>query len=471
MKFCEKLVVMRKKNNMSQEQLADRLNVSRQAVSKWESGNSVPDMTKIMELCKILNCSLEELVDDGIAKKTSSNNEGKLDINSYFKEILNFITKTINMFWSMTFNEKIKCVLEMLFIILLLFFTWGMLGGIIRNIFQNILSLLPDEANNLIVGFCSVIYGLIGFILGIIVVIHIFKIRYLDYFITIEDENATTKSKEAAIENDDNKEKVQQLKFIDNKKNKIIIRDPKHSTYSFFGILAKILVLIIKLNLAICSIFAIITFVLLVFFQTMSIWFIRKSIFFLGTTLLLLGLLMINYLVLKFIYNFIFNLKFKFRRSFIIFVIGLAFSGIGIGISYCDYLTFDKLSYSKDRSQYKIKEFNVEMRDNIVINNHSNAEFEYIVDNNISDVKLEVIYNKNYNLTLKSYDDELEDKYYSYSINYYSNSYDQFDTINALVDNIKKSRRFDSEYGVIDKIKIYANEENIQKIKYNNEVS
>ena len=43
------------------------------------------------------------------------------------------------------------------------------------------------------------------------------------------------------------------------------------------------------------------------------------------------------------------------------------------------------------------------MRDNIVINNHSNAEFEYIVDNNISDVKLEVIYNKNYNLTLKSY--------------------------------------------------------------------
>ena len=67
--------------------------------------------------------------------------------------------------------------------------------------------------------------------------------------------------------------------------------------------------------------------------------------------------------------------------------------------------------------------------------------------------------------------DTLEDKYYSYSINYYSNSYDQFDTINALVDNIKKSRRFDSEYGVIDKIKIYANEENIQKIKYNNEVS
>ena len=36
MKFCDKLVKMRKNNNMSQEQLADRLGMSRQAISKWE---------------------------------------------------------------------------------------------------------------------------------------------------------------------------------------------------------------------------------------------------------------------------------------------------------------------------------------------------------------------------------------------------------------------------------------------------
>ena len=44
MKFCDKLARMRKNNNLSQEQFADKMGVSRQAVSKWESGQSIPDM-------------------------------------------------------------------------------------------------------------------------------------------------------------------------------------------------------------------------------------------------------------------------------------------------------------------------------------------------------------------------------------------------------------------------------------------
>ena len=46
MKFCEKLAKQRKNNNLSQEQLAEMLSVSRQAVSKWENGSSYPDMDK-----------------------------------------------------------------------------------------------------------------------------------------------------------------------------------------------------------------------------------------------------------------------------------------------------------------------------------------------------------------------------------------------------------------------------------------
>ena len=49
MRFCEKLAVKRKQNNLSQEQFADTLGVSRQAVSKWESGTSYPDMDKIIK--------------------------------------------------------------------------------------------------------------------------------------------------------------------------------------------------------------------------------------------------------------------------------------------------------------------------------------------------------------------------------------------------------------------------------------
>ena len=77
MRFCEKLAVKRKQNNLSQEQFADTLGVSRQAVSKWESGTSYPDMDKIIKMTQILNCTLEDLLDDGtIGKNRRKENPG-----------------------------------------------------------------------------------------------------------------------------------------------------------------------------------------------------------------------------------------------------------------------------------------------------------------------------------------------------------------------------------------------------------
>ena len=55
MKFCDKLQKIRKENNVTQEQLADKLNVSRQAVSKWESGTAYPDTEKLIQISKIFN--------------------------------------------------------------------------------------------------------------------------------------------------------------------------------------------------------------------------------------------------------------------------------------------------------------------------------------------------------------------------------------------------------------------------------
>ena len=48
--FADKLVDLRKKSGWSQEELAEKLNVSRQAVSKWEGAQSVPDMARIIQL-------------------------------------------------------------------------------------------------------------------------------------------------------------------------------------------------------------------------------------------------------------------------------------------------------------------------------------------------------------------------------------------------------------------------------------
>lgn len=64
MKFEEKLIKLRKEKGMSQEELGDKLNVSRQTISKWETGMSTPDIKKLNEIGKIFNVSLESLTDN-----------------------------------------------------------------------------------------------------------------------------------------------------------------------------------------------------------------------------------------------------------------------------------------------------------------------------------------------------------------------------------------------------------------------
>ena len=58
MKFGENLRNLRKIKKLSQEQLAEKMHVSRQSVSKWETGICLPDVSLFQELCKILDISL-----------------------------------------------------------------------------------------------------------------------------------------------------------------------------------------------------------------------------------------------------------------------------------------------------------------------------------------------------------------------------------------------------------------------------
>ena len=62
MSFSDNLQVLRKRNNMTQEQLAEQLEVSRQAVSKWESGQSYPEMEKLLIICDMFHCDMDSLV-------------------------------------------------------------------------------------------------------------------------------------------------------------------------------------------------------------------------------------------------------------------------------------------------------------------------------------------------------------------------------------------------------------------------
>lgn len=64
--LAEKIIDLRKKNGWSQEQLADKLGVSRQSISKWESAQSTPDMKKIVALSELFGVSTDYLLKDGM---------------------------------------------------------------------------------------------------------------------------------------------------------------------------------------------------------------------------------------------------------------------------------------------------------------------------------------------------------------------------------------------------------------------
>ncbi|MFR0771763.1 MAG: helix-turn-helix transcriptional regulator [Limosilactobacillus pontis] len=59
--LSQQLIALRQQAHLSQEQVASQLHVSRQAISKWENGTTLPDIEKIVQLATILNVSLMSL--------------------------------------------------------------------------------------------------------------------------------------------------------------------------------------------------------------------------------------------------------------------------------------------------------------------------------------------------------------------------------------------------------------------------
>ena len=82
MRFNEKLVNLRKKHNLSQEQVAEKLKVARQTISKWELGETTPEMDKLIMISELYNITLDELMKEEnegqIANDPNNTNSQKL---------------------------------------------------------------------------------------------------------------------------------------------------------------------------------------------------------------------------------------------------------------------------------------------------------------------------------------------------------------------------------------------------------
>ena len=77
MKFNENLKYLRKEANLTQEQFAEKLNVTSQAVSKWENGKNIPDLAIMLEISKLFNVEIDEIVKGEFKKSVKLPNMNK----------------------------------------------------------------------------------------------------------------------------------------------------------------------------------------------------------------------------------------------------------------------------------------------------------------------------------------------------------------------------------------------------------
>ena len=91
MSFAERILYCRKKAMLSQEELASKLGVSRQAVSKWETGESIPDMNNLAALAEIFDVSLDWLIKGEEEKRQE--NRGKVPFEERLPKFLGNMVK------------------------------------------------------------------------------------------------------------------------------------------------------------------------------------------------------------------------------------------------------------------------------------------------------------------------------------------------------------------------------------------
>lgn len=445
MKFCEKLQKLRKDRGYSQEQLADLLEVSRQSVSKWESGTTYPEMDKLLSLCKIFNVTLDDLTNDNVTDKNIKE-RSKNNFSNLFYSILDIINKSFEMFKSMTSKEKGKCIIELfiLFIILLIFkIPFNYINNSIIKIFINFSSKTYDILSSIWYFISNTIY----LILFIAIFVYVYKIRFLDKFnrsegIKIKDDN------------DNN------VKFTEDNNDLILDNKKEKHNFFLFDILAKIFNIFLKMCIILILLPIIISFIILVIITTLTLIMQFVGIHFIGIFIALLGGVLFLLVIIELLIKILLNANLINKRMFLIFLGSLITLGVGIGISTyeiskVDYKDELPTSVSADTYEYTFK-----MRDDLVFFDYFNTN--YVINNDLKD---------DVNIVVNYYDD-----YLNVNIDLNNNflgiyKYVSFDKtlnyIDLIKNDLKKKKLYNYNLLMNMDVKIETSEKNINIIKNN----
>ncbi len=445
MNFCNNLQKLRKNKNISQEQLAEELGVSRQAVSKWESGASYPEMDKLVLLCKIFNCNLDDLINKDITQIEDLSSSKKI-LTNFIKSIGDGITKTIKMIENFSFKDLVKFIIQILVIVLVI--------AICRIPF----SLVEDAIYNILVKYqnniiCNVFLTFFEFIISIgysvfaiITFFYIYKVKFLN---------------EVEVINKESNKKTSDINKQTKSSDKYIIKSNKMTILEF---LTMLLIWFLKFMVIVFMIPTLISLLTTIVCFTLFIVLLFKGLLLTGPILITISLIVFGVVLLEIMFNFIVNKKSTYKRVFIAMISSIAVFGIGVLFSMIYFSNLKLMDRPSPKFKNKKMEQVISMNDSLFIYNY-NGNINYEVDPNLSndEVKLTLSY---YSNTITPKVNKNDDNTYSIGV-IQSKYFRMQDYTDDIINNLKKKRVY-TYYGVNDiNVSVFASEENINKIKEN----
>ena len=362
MKFGENLQKLRKEKGISQEQLAEQLGVTRQSVSKWESGNSYPEMDKIVAICNLFHCDMDVLINKDITEEREKKDASSV-VKEIFSGVTNYVKKTIYLFEHKSLKDIIKMCAQVFIIICVI-----LLFAIPFMLLKEIVVSLFYTGNNWFSIFFAKFWNFIfngGYaILAIATFLYIFKIKFLDNeeIIVEEVEDKTQNSEEVS---EDNSSKTDSSKSSEKKKVKII--KVKKNDFSLLDLLVKAITVCLKCLFVLFLIPVIIGTIMLFIGLVLLIVLIFKGLFLAGTILLFLGGIVFSFFLIELMLDFIFNLKFSKRRIIITIISSIVVSSIGLGLSIWYFLNLNVINDVPNSFNTETKEEVYTMTDDFLI--------------------------------------------------------------------------------------------------------
>ena len=452
MKFCEKLQKLRKEKGYSQEQLADLLDVSRQSVSKWESGTTYPEMDKLLSLCKIFDVTLDDLTNDEITDKTIKE-KSRNTLSNVIDAILDMISRSIEMFRSMDKKEIVKCITELLImvIILLIFkLPFNFVDNLVMDIFAN----FSSEVYLVLTSIWLFLSNIIYLILFVTIFIYTYKIRFLDKF-----------NYERALKKTKPKEESENSTIVNKEENSTVKPVKEKHSFILFDVLGKLFNIFGKICLLFILIPIVIFFVFLVVATTIALIAMVLGIHYIGIFIALLGATAASAIIMELFIRFLVSSTIPIKRMFIIFLSGLIILGVGGGITAFEISStkyIDKIPNSIEpniiKNTYDMNE-NLFFRPDLYID-----EINYKVDENLTaEVNVEIAYYEDY-LKIDTYQDTD-----FYVINSYSSWDNTLNYLNLLKNDLKNKTLYNYELLSKVEITITSSSKNVEKIKENSQ--